>query len=366
MGEWLARLDPRRDLLVLTADHGCDPTTPGTDHTREHVPLLAAFAGHDGRRHDGPFCDVGASVLRWLAGREADGLPGTPLPRQRRSPSGLRRPAGRCHHQPADGAAAAPRRHCDPRHCGLRRGWSACREAIAGAGAGRAGGRAGPPDDAGAIEALLRERALALERGDAAALAGAATGAQLARDRRALRRTARLSLQSVRVVSDKLEITGDRARIAMTMSYRLRGMRRPFLTTRRLTARRTPAGWRVGSDRARREPLPWEVAAFRATRAPDVVLLTPPGVDPAPLRSSLGDAYRALGRDLPGRELPRGVLVIGSARRSPGRAARGQDRARRRRARQRVGAVRPGAGAGRRARARGADDRDRLALDRPA
>ncbi len=29
------------DLLVLTADHGCDPTTAGTDHTREYVPLLA-------------------------------------------------------------------------------------------------------------------------------------------------------------------------------------------------------------------------------------------------------------------------------------------------------------------------------------
>ena len=79
VGEWVARLDPGRDLLVVTADHGCDPTTPGTDHTREHVPLLAAFAGHGGRRHDGPFCDVGASVLRWLAGREADGLPGTPF-----------------------------------------------------------------------------------------------------------------------------------------------------------------------------------------------------------------------------------------------------------------------------------------------
>ena len=76
---WLERLDPERDLLVLTADHGCDPTTPGTDHTREHVPLLAAFAGHGGRRHDGPFADVGASVLRWLAGREAETLPGTPF-----------------------------------------------------------------------------------------------------------------------------------------------------------------------------------------------------------------------------------------------------------------------------------------------
>jgi phosphopentomutase len=79
VAEWVELLDPERDLLVLTADHGCDPTTPGTDHTREHVPLLARFAGHGGRRHDGPFADVGASVLRWLAGRDAPALPGEPF-----------------------------------------------------------------------------------------------------------------------------------------------------------------------------------------------------------------------------------------------------------------------------------------------
>ena len=28
------------DLLIITADHGCDPTVPGTDHTREYVPVL--------------------------------------------------------------------------------------------------------------------------------------------------------------------------------------------------------------------------------------------------------------------------------------------------------------------------------------
>jgi len=33
------------DLLVLTADHGNDPTTPSTDHSREYVPLLVAGAG---------------------------------------------------------------------------------------------------------------------------------------------------------------------------------------------------------------------------------------------------------------------------------------------------------------------------------
>jgi phosphopentomutase len=79
VGDWLGRLDPERDMLVLTADHGCDPTHPGTDHTREHAPLLARFAGHGSRRHDGPFGDVGASVLRWVTGRDAPALPGAPF-----------------------------------------------------------------------------------------------------------------------------------------------------------------------------------------------------------------------------------------------------------------------------------------------
>ena len=67
------------DLFVLTADHGVDPNVDHTDHTREYAPLLARFAGSDGRRHDGPLADVGASVLRWLTGREAPELPGEPF-----------------------------------------------------------------------------------------------------------------------------------------------------------------------------------------------------------------------------------------------------------------------------------------------
>lgn len=74
-GHWMTLLRPG-DLLVLTADHGVDPTAPHTDHTREHAPLLAAFEGHGGRRHDGPLADVGASALHWLSGREAPELPG--------------------------------------------------------------------------------------------------------------------------------------------------------------------------------------------------------------------------------------------------------------------------------------------------
>jgi phosphopentomutase len=75
VGEWLPALRPR-DLLVLTADHGCDMTAAHTDHTREYAPLLAWFEGHGSKRHDGRLADIGASVLKWLTSSEAPQLLG--------------------------------------------------------------------------------------------------------------------------------------------------------------------------------------------------------------------------------------------------------------------------------------------------
>ena len=76
---WLELLG-EDDLLVLTADHGCDLTSIRTDHTREYAPLLAVFGGHGSQRRDGPLADVGASVLAWLAGgARAAELPGQPF-----------------------------------------------------------------------------------------------------------------------------------------------------------------------------------------------------------------------------------------------------------------------------------------------
>jgi phosphopentomutase len=64
------------DLMIITADHGNDPTFRGTDHTRERVPLLVMGGGDTrdlGIRES--FSDVGASVAAWL-GVEEGGLPG--------------------------------------------------------------------------------------------------------------------------------------------------------------------------------------------------------------------------------------------------------------------------------------------------
>ena len=64
IGPILARLRPD-DLMILTADHGNDPTWPGRDHTRERVPVLAKgpASGQVGLR---AFADVGASVAAHL------------------------------------------------------------------------------------------------------------------------------------------------------------------------------------------------------------------------------------------------------------------------------------------------------------
>ncbi|MEI8146009.1 MAG: phosphopentomutase, partial [Alphaproteobacteria bacterium] len=61
-----ARLRPD-DLLIITADHGCDPTFKGTDHTREHVPILA-FGGALKPGPMGPrgFSDVAATIAQHL------------------------------------------------------------------------------------------------------------------------------------------------------------------------------------------------------------------------------------------------------------------------------------------------------------
>jgi len=55
-------------LLLITADHGCDPTREGSDHTREHIPVLAygacVAAGSLGRRKT--FADIGQSLATYF------------------------------------------------------------------------------------------------------------------------------------------------------------------------------------------------------------------------------------------------------------------------------------------------------------
>jgi phosphopentomutase len=70
------------DLLVITSDHGCDPTTPSTDHSREHAMLMMYVEGRNaaGRIYEGEFADIGATVNAWLGGKSPTrGIPGQPI-----------------------------------------------------------------------------------------------------------------------------------------------------------------------------------------------------------------------------------------------------------------------------------------------
>ena len=71
LGGFIARMK-ENDYLAITADHGLDPTTPGTDHTREHVPLL--FYGAQVKPRDlgirQGFWDMGATIANVLGIRD--------------------------------------------------------------------------------------------------------------------------------------------------------------------------------------------------------------------------------------------------------------------------------------------------------
>ena len=67
--DWLSAFIPKMkesDLLLITADHGCDPTYPGTDHTREYVPVIAYRKGVSGKDlgERKSFTDLGATVAK--------------------------------------------------------------------------------------------------------------------------------------------------------------------------------------------------------------------------------------------------------------------------------------------------------------
>lgn len=71
------------DRLIISADHGVDPTTPSTDHSREYVPLLLypRPPKMPAAVYEGFFADTGATIYEYLTGREPP-LPGDPITRR--------------------------------------------------------------------------------------------------------------------------------------------------------------------------------------------------------------------------------------------------------------------------------------------
>ncbi|MBR5329676.1 MAG: phosphopentomutase [Firmicutes bacterium] len=78
LGQILPKLK-EDDLLIITADHGNDPTTPSSDHNREYVPVL--ILGDEAKNFGtmATMADIGATVYHGLTGKTLSDIPGEPV-----------------------------------------------------------------------------------------------------------------------------------------------------------------------------------------------------------------------------------------------------------------------------------------------
>jgi hypothetical protein len=175
------------------------------------------------------------------------------------------------------------------------------------------------PSPAEQIEAVLDDRAAALEAGKAKAYAATAAGGQRRADRVHARRARRLRLRDVFLTARNLDVRGRRATARVTTLYSLAGVRGEFRVNRRVTLRRR-GRWRVTRVRARRGAPPWEVGDFVERRSRHFAVLAPAGLDVGDLPDALEDGYATMRELLPRGRLQRRYLVLVTADAAQARA----------------------------------------------
>ena len=161
------------------------------------------------------------------------------------------------------------------------------------------------PSDEQQIEALLHDRAAALEAGDRQAYAATATGRQRRRDRDSAARAARLRLRDVTLEARRIRVDGDRAAVRVTLAYGIGGVRGSFQSTRRVGVVRAGERWRIARERGGRDLPLWEAGTVAERRTPHFVVLSEPGAAVDDLLASLESGYATV----------RGVLAPGRLRR---------------------------------------------------
>jgi hypothetical protein len=167
-----------------------------------------------------------------------------------------------------------------------------------------------PPSDDDQLRALLATRARATEDGDAAALERTSAGAQRRRDRRAADAARPLPIDHIATIAQATDLRGDRAVLQVETIYGFTGVRSRFVTHAKVTAVRTPQGWRVVRERALGVRAPWELGRYTARRSRHFLALAPKGLQVGSLMSDL-EAGRALMRHgLPGARPPSRMLVL--------------------------------------------------------
>lgn len=161
------------------------------------------------------------------------------------------------------------------------------------------------------LEELLAVRARALSSGDADAFIGTSMGAQADKDKRAIEAAKALPLSEVTLHADATEIDGDRATVRADMRYAFDDIDTAYFKTSRMTAEKTPEGWRISNDRPSAGTLaPWEFTHYKARSSKHFLALHPRNLRVGSLMKDLEKGRSRMLRGLPGVKPPDKVLVI--------------------------------------------------------
>jgi hypothetical protein len=168
-----------------------------------------------------------------------------------------------------------------------------------------------PPSDTELLDELLEKRASALEFGDVDDFVKTATGSQVAKDKRAIAAAKALPVGSVLLKADGTEVDGDRATLRVDMSYTFDDIDTTYYKTSRMTAQKTPDGWRISRDRPSAGTLaPWEYTRYKARSSKHFLALAPTSLKVGSLMKDLEKGRTKMIRGLPGVKPPEKVLVI--------------------------------------------------------
>src|SRR5262249_38737163 len=150
----------------------------------------------------------------------------------------------------------------------------------------------------------------AIRAGDAAALARTSVGAQRRRDRRAAADARSLPLDVVGITARETDVSGDRAVVRAVTAYTFDRISTSFAKRSRITAVRTPPGWRVRDGRPLGVSARWELGRYPARGSPHFLALAPRGLDVRGLMGDLEAGRARMEHALPGVRPPRRLLVL--------------------------------------------------------
>jgi hypothetical protein len=168
-----------------------------------------------------------------------------------------------------------------------------------------------PKTDTEQLEHLLFERGWALEKGNTADFLATSTGAQARKDKAQIARAKALPINDVKLTAGGTEVDGDKATMRVEMRYGFDHIDTAYFKTSRMSAVKTPQGWKISNDRPSAGMLaPWEYTTYKARTSAHFLALAPKSLKVGSLMTDLEKGYNRMKRGLPGVKAPRKVLVI--------------------------------------------------------